>query len=172
MTHVCYDNSSFPTKNRLSPYWNHTKEVFISNRNAIIIFYSNCRKCTWSPYLELILFHSKSKINIWAFYLDSPQWQQNDLGLAPTVQQQESFAQLNYTDTNQKLMQFSSQGMASDANINNVLQTPTSCYKLVENVFHKNLFIFANASSSDNLMSLKINGGKECPLFHTCLPQV
>lgn len=29
-------------------------EGFILNINAIIIFYSNCRKWTWSPYLELI----------------------------------------------------------------------------------------------------------------------
>lgn len=48
-------------------------EGFILNTNAIIIFYSNYRKYTWSPYLELILFHSKSKINICAFYLDFPQ---------------------------------------------------------------------------------------------------
>lgn len=51
-----------------------TKISFILNTNTIILFYNKCRKSTWSPYLELILFYSKSKINICAFYLDSLHW--------------------------------------------------------------------------------------------------
>lgn len=173
MTRVCYDNSHFPTKTRGCPCIETalTKGIIL-NTSAMIIFYSNCRKCTSSPYLELVLFNSKSKINICAFYLDSLQWQQKDSGLAPTVQQQEPFAQFNHTDIHEKLMQFSSQDMAWHANTYSVFQTPTWCYKPVENVFQRNLFIFTNENSRDNLMSLKINGEKECTLFYTCLPLV